>query len=831
MKLISSDISFAVRLEKLLSRKVRKGLGIIFGFIAAFLLIANALMLVSTYSLSVTFLYFVSTLLAFVSLMPGVDISNTNPIRIDLIPGTNFHINLAEGFHVWNGIMLLSLFSYLLIKIINVYIRSHHYRNQALYERGKLTGKSYYVKEVFSDDNFGDLIGSFFSGRAGVEICKRLNLSRNTVNNFLSKRINVVDYRSNKDIINITSLEDLVSYIIQNSDVSSFITENNISPKQFSDAAVFVEYYFSLKDNNDRFFGRKYLSYIISSPNLIFFKHSNFLKKYLRQVDLPNYYRNDNDVKLSLSKLEELYGRENKTNILLVGDDEYSTYNLIVQFYKQLTYNHRSSSTGDKYLYLLDVENFCIDNKTKDEFVFALNGLLGEISDLRNITLVISGFHTLIIHSKNLGVDLNEIFNNEKYLNLQILATTNTTKYYEKESSVLDINESFSLLNISSTNKNYLYDLISGTINQAEKEFDCTFSIFAINSIISFSEKYYVCGLFVDKIKDIIIEIGQYAANNNISIVSDLDVEKFIAYFPDVVVREEVGNKVNVVNIASGLKSEIYGQEYAISSIVGLIRDHNQEDKDKKPISFIIFGPDIHLKFELVKSLSRAISGSESNIIHFDMNEYIDDKAGDRLVRNNNLITRVNNPGTKIFVFTDFEKANINVQELFKHMCDTGNLVLSDGRTVSLKDSILVALSDIGSTEVYINLHNKGLHDRDFEAKVLDNIKNKNIIRSDVYNSFGDKILFKAANDEDLRKVTIHLLNRFAKKLSNEGVTLVVNDYLIDSVLKYGIDPSFGIAPIKKAISNIVEKRIREKMINGIIVKGNIIEFKEGEIV
>lgn len=833
MKLISKDISLTVKVEKLFSKKVRKGLGIIFGFFAAFLFLSNALILASTFNLSVSLLYFVSTLLAFISIIPGVDISDATPVQIDLIPGTNFHINLAHGFHFWNGVLIISLFAYILIKLLNAYIRSHHYRNQALYERGKLTGKSYYVKEVFANEHFGDLIYSFFTSRAGKEISKRLNLSKKKVKDFLSNRSCVVDYRTDRSLIDIASLEDLSSFVLQNKEVLNFITKNNISTKQFIDAAVFVEYYFSLKDNNDRFFGRKYLSYIIPFENIFSFNHSNYLKKYLRQVDLPNYFRNNNDVKLNLSKLEELMCREDKTNVLLVGNNEYSTYNLLVQFYKQITYNYRNKNLKGKYLYLLDVEDFCLKNKTTHELEKSLNGLFSEIVACGNIILIIPSFHTLLIHSKNCEVDLSLILNSNGNKHLKIIATTNTNYYYDKENGDLFLNEHFTPLNISDSNKNYLYDLVSESICQKESEEKIIFTVSALNQIISFAEKYYVCGLFVDKIKELIEEVGQYAKNNNLDVIDGVHVDKFIEYFPDAVVRKEVGGeKINIANLANNLKREVSGQDYAISTIVSLIRDKNDSlDENKKPVSFIIFGPDNHLKMELISSLSRSIIGNEDNIIILDMTEYVDEKAVNRLMGNNNLANKIKNHGTKIIVFADFEKAHSDVHDLFRHISSTGTVTMQNGETISLSGTIIIALSNIGSTEVYINLHNNGLHDRDFESKILTNIKNKNIIKSDVLDSFDDKILFKAANDEDIRKVTINLLNILAKRLNNEGVTLIVNDYLVDSVMRYGIDPSFGIAPIKKAIHDIVEKRIREKMINGMIMKGNVIEFKEGEIV
>ncbi len=69
------------------------------------------------------------------------------------------------------------------------------------------------------------------------------------------------------------------------------------------------------------------------------------------------------------------------------------------------------------------------------------------------------------------------------------------------------------------------------------------------------------------------------------------------------------------------------------------------------------------------------------------------------------------------------------------------------------------------------------------------------------------------------------MLKKLQKRLREKSINLVINDVLIQVLLAHGVDPDFGARPMTRAVQEVVEQRVAEKIIAGKILPGARLEF------
>ncbi|MBK7409753.1 MAG: ATP-dependent Clp protease ATP-binding subunit [Saprospirales bacterium] len=109
-------------------------------------------------------------------------------------------------------------------------------------------------------------------------------------------------------------------------------------------------------------------------------------------------------------------------------------------------------------------------------------------------------------------------------------------------------------------------------------------------------------------------------------------------------------------------------------------------------------------KTQGAKVLADFLMGNTDQLIRFDMNEYIDYYAADRLVSNyqnpeGQLISKVRYQPFGILLLDEIEKAHRNVHDLLLQVLDDGRLTDGRGRTVDFSNTIIIMTSNLGARE------------------------------------------------------------------------------------------------------------------------------------
>ncbi|MEK9182796.1 MAG: AAA family ATPase [Patescibacteria group bacterium] len=292
--------------------------------------------------------------------------------------------------------------------------------------------------------------------------------------------------------------------------------------------------------------------------------------------------------------------------------------------------------------------------------------------------------------------------------------------------------------------------------------------------------------------------------------ITILDVRQIVSDKTNMPVGDIGGDEKRVlIELESKMKKKIIGQDEAVKDVSEALKRLRTgiADHEKPAGSFLFLGPTGVGKTYTAKILAESYFGRKNAMIRFDMSEF-------SLPESVNLFTDrlaavIEEMPLSLVFFDELEKSNVLVRNLLLQVLDEGRLTRSSGREASFKDSIIIATSNAGSSEIIENPQ--------IEKKLLVNhLIQKNIFAPEFLNRWSSIILFKPLDSSEVRKVTSLMLAEFGERLlADKKITLVITDALIDKVSSAGFDPEFGARPIKRAVEEIVENKVAEYIMAG----------------
>ena len=165
-------------------------------------------------------------------------------------------------------------------------------------------------------------------------------------------------------------------------------------------------------------------------------------------------------------------------------------------------------------------------------------------------------------------------------------------------------------------------------------------------------------------------------------------------------------------NLESTLHKRVIGQEEAISAIAKAIkRSRLGIQNPNRPIaSFLFCGPTGVGKTEVTKALAVSMFGSESDMIRFDMSEFMEKFTISRLIgsppgyigydEGGQLTDSVRKKPYSVVLFDEVEKAHPDVLNVLLQILEDGRLTDSQKRLVSFENTVLIMTSNAAAEEI-----------------------------------------------------------------------------------------------------------------------------------
>ncbi|MCH2083001.1 MAG: AAA family ATPase [Saprospiraceae bacterium] len=271
--------------------------------------------------------------------------------------------------------------------------------------------------------------------------------------------------------------------------------------------------------------------------------------------------------------------------------------------------------------------------------------------------------------------------------------------------------------------------------------------------------------------------------------------------------------------VHQAISRQLVGQEEAVQVLGDLIHLVKAKINDKsKPLgSFLFIGPTGVGKTQAAKVLCQYLMGNEDRLLRFDMNEYIDAFAINRLIGDysspeGQLTGKVRYRPFSIVLLDEIEKAHSSIHDLLLQVLDDGRLTDALGRTVDFTNTIIIMTSNVGASQASTTIG-------PYKDDVKDNVYAKaveNHFRPEFINRIDQIVVFNALKEEHILGIARLQIKELLKRDGFVRRTTILNisQAALAYVARRGYDKQMGGRALKRQIEKDLTALSAEQLIS-----------------
>ena len=271
--------------------------------------------------------------------------------------------------------------------------------------------------------------------------------------------------------------------------------------------------------------------------------------------------------------------------------------------------------------------------------------------------------------------------------------------------------------------------------------------------------------------------------------------------------------------IVSELDRFVVGQNKAKKAVAVALRNRwrrqalkGEMKNEVLPKNILMIGPTGVGKTETARQLANELS---VELVRFDMSEYQEKHSVAKLIGSppgyvgyedsaGLLITKLQEHPNCVLLLDEIEKAHPDTFNVLLQVLDEGRLMDNKGRLADFKNSIIIMTSNLGSHEIQTAFEeNPKFETAESVAKEKVTSLLKKQIRPEFLNRIDDIVLFSPLTQKEIQKIVELQMDKIAKRLSTQEITLHTTTEAIVQLARLGFDPQYGGRPVKRTYRNM----------------------------
>ena len=310
--------------------------------------------------------------------------------------------------------------------------------------------------------------------------------------------------------------------------------------------------------------------------------------------------------------------------------------------------------------------------------------------------------------------------------------------------------------------------------------------------------------------------------------VTEIEIADIVALWTGIPVDKMMaGERDKLMKMEEILHQRIVGQDEAVKVISNAVRRARAglSEPGRPDGSFLFMGPTGVGKTELTKALADFLFDTDKAIIRMDMSEFMEKHSVARIIgappgyigyeQGGVLTEAVRRKPYSIILLDEIEKAHPDVFNILLQMLDDGRLTDGQGRTVDFNNTVIVMTSNLGSNLIQEN------PEKDIKNQ-LTGLLNRHF-RPEFINRIDEIVIFNNLEKSQIKSIAKLQIEQLQSRLSEIGLSIKVNDDIINQIVENGYDPVYGARPIKRTILKMLENPLSQKILSG--------EFESGDTV
>jgi ATP-dependent Clp protease ATP-binding subunit ClpA len=299
--------------------------------------------------------------------------------------------------------------------------------------------------------------------------------------------------------------------------------------------------------------------------------------------------------------------------------------------------------------------------------------------------------------------------------NLKVVASTTWEEYYESFEKDRALMRRFYRVGIDEPTPAVTEQILIGLSPRLEQFHNVMIETEAITTAVELAGRYIHDRKNPDKSIDLIDAAcarERVKDRGTATITRDLIIDQLsrVTDVPTDRLQNERSDKI--VELESNIKQRLYGQDQAVDAVLDRVYiNFSGIGNAKRPMaSFLFLGPTGTGKTELAKLLAENL---EMKLLKYDMSEYQERHTVSSLigappgyvgfedgnVGGGKLISDISKNPFSIILFDEVEKAHPDVINIMLQMLDEARITSTNGKTVDLKNCIIIMTSNLGARD------------------------------------------------------------------------------------------------------------------------------------
>jgi ATP-dependent Clp protease ATP-binding subunit ClpA len=530
-----------------------------------------------------------------------------------------------------------------------------------------------------------------------------------------------------------------------------------------------------------------------------------------------------------LNEIITVLAKKFKSNVLMVGDPGVGKTAIAEGLATLIYQGHVPEFLKNHEVWSLEVGSLLAGSKYRGDFEEKLKAVLMALEQKKNVILFIDEAHTMRGAGAGSGSSLD--FANmikpaiTKGL-LKVIASTTWEEYYESFEKDRALMRRFYRVSIDEPDHDTTIRILTGLQPRMEEFHKLKINSDAITKAVELATRYITDRKNPDKSIDLVDAACARERIKDIAgavITAEMIQEQVgrVANIPPERVKNDVNTRV--IELDSNIKQRLYGQDHVVDQVLERIYvNFAGIASGRRPVgSFLFLGPTGTGKTELARLLAENL---DMKLLRYDMSEYQDRHTvssllgappgyvgyDDSQLAGGKLINDLSKHPFSVLLFDEVEKAHPDIANIFLQMMDEGTITGSNGKTVDVKNCVIIMTSNLGARD---NENNAIGFGQSLERTGEEDRAVKDYFKPELRNRLDLICKFNKLDQLSIKKVVVKFVDELKRSLADKNIKLSLSESLIDHLAEVGYDPKMGARPLGRKIDELIRVPLSRKIL------------------
>ena len=530
-----------------------------------------------------------------------------------------------------------------------------------------------------------------------------------------------------------------------------------------------------------------------------------------------------------LAEMITVLARKFKANVLMVGDPGVGKTAIVEGLAQEVAAGRVPEFLKGHEVWSLEIGSLLAGSKYRGEFEEKFKQVIQALEAKKRCILFVDEAHTM----KGAGSSSQSSLDMANMLkpaitkgNLKVVASTTWEEYYESFEKDRALMRRFHRVTIDEPDATTTEQILIGLSPRLEAFHNVLIDTEAITAAVELSGRYIHDRKNPDKSIDLldgacarerVRDAGLITVNRDlimaqVSRVTEVPLDRL---------QNERSTKI--MDLESNIKQKLYGQDSAVDRVLERVYiNFSGIGNARRPIaSFLFLGPTGTGKTELAKLLAENL---DMQLLKYDMSEYQERHTVSGLIGappgyvgfedgnlgGGKLISDISKHPFSVILFDEVEKAHPDVINIMLQMLDEARITSSAGKTVDLKNSIIIMTSNLGARD---NENNNIGFGTSLERTGEEDRAMKDFFRPELRNRIDQICRFAKLDALAIKKIVIKFVAELQASLAEKRIRLTLSESVIDLLAEKGYDSKMGARPLGRKIDELIRVPLSKKIL------------------